>query len=353
MLSRMGEKERVAWIDVARGMAIILVVLHHSVQNLQASGWDLGPLDSISSMLSTFRMPLFFAVSGILAGGAIARYGFTALLWKRVALLVYIYVLWTALWWVWFQILPRALDTGESEWGIAGALLVPAEGLWFVYALSLYICAAWVMRRLPAWTQVAIAVVVSFLFASEVVPLGGSTTWRSVGTFFAVFIVASLCRDWIIRTAQRGGILAVIITGAVTAVGAAALVVTPFWAEIRFIFGFAGAAFGITLAVILTRFGLTRRPFAAVGRRTLPIYVSHTPLITAMISFIPAGFASGYVLVPVLTVSAVLLALGIYMLLRRVDGIYTLPLWLSRYGSRKSEAPVYSQNTSNSNRFST
>ncbi len=52
----MNKKERVLWIDVARGIAILLVVLGHCIGNLYNPG---------NRFILAFHMPLFFFLSGM------------------------------------------------------------------------------------------------------------------------------------------------------------------------------------------------------------------------------------------------------------------------------------------------
>ena len=54
-------KKRIQWIDIAKGISIILVVYGHS---------GLNNVPIIGSWLHAYRMPFFFFVSGLLFSGA-------------------------------------------------------------------------------------------------------------------------------------------------------------------------------------------------------------------------------------------------------------------------------------------
>lgn len=58
------EKKRIEYIDSLRGLSMILVVLAHFYLCMNPRHWDGSPL---ASMLMSFRMPLFFFVSGFFA----------------------------------------------------------------------------------------------------------------------------------------------------------------------------------------------------------------------------------------------------------------------------------------------
>ena len=48
-------KQRIQWIDVAKGLAILIVVLGHCIGNLT---------DPVNKIILAFHMPLFFFLSG-------------------------------------------------------------------------------------------------------------------------------------------------------------------------------------------------------------------------------------------------------------------------------------------------
>ena len=68
------QKSRMAWIDYLRGIAIVLVVYRHVLLGLQNSGMapPSGFLDA-NIMFFSFRMPLFFILSGIFITGSLAK----------------------------------------------------------------------------------------------------------------------------------------------------------------------------------------------------------------------------------------------------------------------------------------
>ena len=51
---------RIAYLDVLRGIAIVCVVLGHAIQKCNC----MVPTDGVQSIIATFQMALFFAISG-------------------------------------------------------------------------------------------------------------------------------------------------------------------------------------------------------------------------------------------------------------------------------------------------
>ena len=61
------ENKRMAWIDIAKGIAIILVVFGHVITNGQSSDLLHLPVWTIiHNTIYSFHMPLFFFISGYL-----------------------------------------------------------------------------------------------------------------------------------------------------------------------------------------------------------------------------------------------------------------------------------------------
>ncbi|MCJ1707079.1 acyltransferase [Microbacterium sp. VKM Ac-2923] len=331
--------QRVAWIDVARGIAITLVVFHHSIQFLDATGWQVGPLIEVTAALSTFRMPLFFLVSGLLASSAIARLRFTSLFWKRLALLVYLYALWCVIWWAWFLVVPRPFDPQTSPVGdLATALYLPWSGLWFLYALILYTVAAWLLRRLPRPAQLGIAFAVACLFATGIVTISSSYTWRSVGTYFALFMTGVVCRKLVEDYARRVTVWWLLGTGAVLAAGTIVLPSLPLQGVVRVALCVVGAAFGVSIAVMLSRSAGARRAIGALGSRTLPIYVLNSLLLALAVALLPVELVPGWLAAVLLTALVVTTALIIRRAVGSVSGIFTLPSPIHRFAQRRLEA---------------
>jgi len=90
------EKKRMAWVDYLRGLAIILVVYRHILIGLQRSNLDVpSALVTANMIFFSFRMPLFFILSGIFINGSIARRPLKQLIWIKFENLLYPYLVWS------------------------------------------------------------------------------------------------------------------------------------------------------------------------------------------------------------------------------------------------------------------
>src|SRR5699024_293346 len=82
-------KKRILWVDYAKGITIILVVLHHSM----FSGLYSEMLSNFDDLLLQFRMPFFFFIAGLFIHKALFS-DLKLFLKSKVALFLYLYILW-------------------------------------------------------------------------------------------------------------------------------------------------------------------------------------------------------------------------------------------------------------------
>ena len=64
---------RLDWVDAAKGLSIILVVMMHSAYGVGEDLNGTGVLHYIIGWATPFRMPEFFLISGLFLGAVIAR----------------------------------------------------------------------------------------------------------------------------------------------------------------------------------------------------------------------------------------------------------------------------------------
>ena len=150
-----GNANRLDWVDTAKGLSIILVVMMHSAYGVGEETGQVGYLNYIIGWATPFRMPEFFLISGLFLGQVIARP------WKlyadrRVVHYFYFYLLWAAL-----QILFKVgLGTGDVTSALAGialAVVEPYGVLWFIYLLAVFSLVAKLLYtfKVPHWLALA------------------------------------------------------------------------------------------------------------------------------------------------------------------------------------------------------
>ncbi len=152
-----GEKMRVDWVDIAKGICIIFVVMMHSVLGVESAAGARGWMHPVVSFAQPFRMPDFFLISGLFLGLVIDRS------WRRYADRKIVHFIYFYLLWLTIQFLFKAPGiVGES--GVGGAvsayllaLVQPFGTLWFIYLLPIFFVVTRLVKSINVWIVLLIA----------------------------------------------------------------------------------------------------------------------------------------------------------------------------------------------------
>jgi uncharacterized membrane protein YcfT len=270
---------RVAWVDYAKGVCIILVVMMHSTLGVGEAMGGEGFLHTVVAFSRPFRMPDFFLVSGLFLARVIDR-DWRGYLDRKVLHFAHFYGLWMLVQTAFKA--PPLLLAGDWE-GLKPFLLAPVEPfgtLWFIYLLPIFFVVAKLLRRANPAMVLAVAVV---LETARV-----HTGWTVLDEFCArgvyflagyylaprVFAFAAAVgrRPWLALAALGGWAfaeaLAVFATGPVLSAPNLASA-----GGFSLVFGFAGAFAVVALAALLARSGAASF-VRTCGRNSLAIYLA-------------------------------------------------------------------------------
>lgn len=274
--------DRLSWADIAKGASIVLVVLHHATTKQYdllvpdhlstiADGWT-----AVTRALKPVRMPLFFLVSGFFAARSIHRPW--PMVTRRIVTSAYLYVVWlllTAAFTMWERELPmnRVQDLDE----LGPDLVFASTGLWFLYALVVYFLLTKATAALPAAVVLSGATAVAF--AGALSPIE-EVNRVSVLLHLVFFVLGARLPDVVGAAASwsRPGVLPVLVLGFV---GATALLATsglPSGIKVL-VLSVLGLPAGVLASVRAARAARIAPALSWVGRRTLPVYVLHIPLL--------------------------------------------------------------------------
>ncbi|WP_279291749.1 acyltransferase family protein [Microbacterium proteolyticum] len=318
--------ERLRWPDTARGGAMVLVVLAHTLQLMAAYGWELGWLDTANTFLTAIRMPLFFVISGMLAA-TVVRKPWSQVWARRLWLLVYVYVLWSAVRALWFTIVPWPLSDVPPWQAFVLLPVWPTTGLWFLFALVLYITLLRFARSTPTWAVLGLAGGLSVAAAYDVVPTGDNPIWRSIALYLFFFALGVRgAPAWKALAAHARAWWAVPAVILIPAAFALFRVVPSAGSGLaRVILSTVCVVACVVIASSLARSVVLSSPLVAVGRRTLPVYVLHALLLATVVPWIPANAASAPFVAFSLTLGAVAACVGLSVPLSRVPGVFAPP----------------------------
>ena len=142
-------QNRVSWVDYAKGICIVLVVLMHSTLGVEKAAGAASWLHGFIDWAKPFRMPDFFMISGLFLASRIGR-PWREYLDSKVLHFAYFYILWMSI-----QFATKAYGLYQAE-GAAGAFTDYAMGyvepfgtLWFIYMLAVFFVVVKATRFVP------------------------------------------------------------------------------------------------------------------------------------------------------------------------------------------------------------
>lgn len=145
--------DRCQWVDNAKAVGIVLVVLGHVIRGMHSAGLPMDPqlFRLADSIIYSFHMPLFFFLSGLFFYSSLQKYGTGGLLTRKIDTIVWPYLLWSILQGMVEASLSRYTNGNVTYGEVFSLLWQPRAQFWFLYALfMIFVVASLIFRRLPA-----------------------------------------------------------------------------------------------------------------------------------------------------------------------------------------------------------
>ncbi|MBT2568965.1 acyltransferase [Arthrobacter sp. ISL-85] len=319
------KQSNLPWINTARGLAIFLVVLHHSVQWAESAGYGSGAWLHLTWSLATMRLPLFYAISGLLAVKWIHR-PMREVLTLKVATLIWLYLLWQLLTVLSYLVVPNVSTPGKGDLReLLTALatpLLPQNSLWFIWALAVFfVLCKLLYGRVTPWAVLAPAAAVSSFSMAGMIHTGNlgwdglltNFVFFSAGVYGAALIkgFAEWLNPWTAAVILAGWVLCLVLLPTADAVvlnlGTRAV----------------GLAAGISLGVLLQ----SSKHLGRAGSNTLTYYLPHYIVLgilayLASQSGLPGGTANW------LPAAMLIITVLICLALRLIARILRCEAWL-------------------------
>lgn len=314
--ARNSEAPRIDWVDYAKGLSIILVVMMHSTLSsedaLRATGW----MHPLVEFARPFRIPAFFLIAGLFASRGIDK-DWRSFLDSKVLHFAYFYVLWLTIQFMFRGPVYVAQDgTAEALRLYLLAFIDPFGTLWFIYLLPVFFLATRLTLGLP---PLVVLIAAALLQTAHI-----ETGWTLIDEFagrFVYFYAGYLSGQWIVTHAEWFRARPIVTTLALAVwASVTALCVSTGLATLPVVslaLGFAGAAAVIAISVLLARLdvlGFIR----LCGQHSLAIYLAFfLPMAVTRIALVKTGVITDPGTVALLVTSAaVALPLVLYWLVR-------------------------------------
>jgi uncharacterized membrane protein YcfT len=313
---------RVDWVDYAKGICIVMVVMMHSVLGVELATGTTGFMHVLVAFAKPFRMPDFFLISGLFLPLVIDR-DWRTYLDRKVVHFAYFYVLWVT---IQFGFKAPAF-AAETSWRDAGLLYLesfiePFGTLWFIYLLPIFFVVTKLTRRIPA---LAIWLAAALLETARI-----ATGWTAIDEFcarFVYFYSGYLFADYVFalsncaRTypalALAGLAMWALLNGGVVACGASE------WPIVSLLLGICGACAIVTMGTLLARVHwLNFLRFC--GEHSIVIYLAFfLPMAATRTLLLRAGVIADIGMVSlIVTVAGVLGALVIWQAALRLHASF-------------------------------
>ncbi len=332
-------KPRIEWVDFAKGISIIMVVMLHVSLGVQKALADCTWFAYIVEWARPFRIPAFFLLSGLFLSRRL-NWPWRDFIDRRVVHFAWFYIVWLT---ISFAFKGAAF---AREYGVEGTLKLyalsfidPFGTLWFIYLLAIFAVATKLLKDVPAWIVWPAAALL------EALPI--HTGWMVIDEFasrFVYFYTGVIAAQQVFRFAEmvkRFTLPALFASLLLFAVIDAGLVFNDMATlpGISLALGLAGSLAVAAAGVWLHRAATTLPgagwldAFRYLGQHTLTIYVSYflfmASLRTVLVKLAPGlgpDVISVIVLVAAITGPLVLQALLKGTVLRY---LFERPAWFS------------------------
>lgn len=163
------QPDRMLWMDVLRGLAILLVVVNHAAVVTAESFADLpSAVTSVNAFFAPFRIPTLVFLSGLLLAPSLAK-GARRYVEGKLRNIAWPYLVWTVIYIV-VIVRPWAYTGGFGPERALRYVVTAPSPLWFISFLLAFYALALLLRHVPTWAVVLVALVGSSLFADGTRP---------------------------------------------------------------------------------------------------------------------------------------------------------------------------------------
>ncbi|MBZ9906104.1 acyltransferase family protein [Mesorhizobium sp. BR115XR7A] len=345
---------RVPWVDTAKGLSIILVVMMYSAYNTGEYTGGVGFLHYVIGFATPFRMPEFFLISGLFLSQVIDR-PWLRYIDRRVVHYLYFYVLWAIIS-IGLKIGIFSRDPAGMLHDLAMAVVQPYGVLWFIYMLAVFGLAAKLLRQLavPAWIVIPIAAGLQMW-----APHPDSYAVEQFAAYFVFFYVGFVMAPLVFRLVEwtqarpaltvSGLVLWAVVNGLLVYSSGYAMqpvgmqIGLAAWPPLHLVLAVAGAVALCVLGGFLSKFPAMEW-LRWLGEHSLVVYVAFT---IPMSLFRGAALASGLLTDTGLLSLAVLLVsiispIVLYFIVQRIGFgmfLFERPAWAHIDGSAAKAAP--------------
>jgi uncharacterized membrane protein YcfT len=336
---------RIDWVDYAKGICIILVVMMHSTLGVEKAVGQTGHLHHFIEWATPFRMPDFFLISGLFLARRISA-PWRGYLDTKVIHFAYFYILWMT---IQFAMKGPGLAMEQGVLAAFGqyalGFVEPFGTLWFIYLLAIFFVVTKALKDVP---PLMVFIAAALL---EMLPL--HTGWMVIDEFaaryvyfFAGYWLAQHIFKWAEQLWVRNAFALMALVYIWSVINSYAVISGYSTAPLVGLFlGFAGAGAVITTGVLLARTGLAEW-LRYLGANSIVLYLSFFLFMavtrSVMLKLLP--FINVDLLAAVTTLAGVIGPVLLFWAVRgtRLGFLFKRPKWIGLNRVESPAKPTYS-----------
>lgn len=190
-------RRRITWIDFSRGITMLFVVFGHSLSTIYSTNHIAsGYFTSLMSILFTFMMPCFFAISGYLYRPIRNLHDYILMIYKKLVSLGLPYVIFSVIYVTLQNCGGSNVNHVHSFHDLFHIYSMPISYLWFLYALFFMFLIVGLFDLIHINIYVQSIIYISFLFLSifrpNIIPTGLISTFGNILYFYIGYILSRI-----------------------------------------------------------------------------------------------------------------------------------------------------------------
>jgi fucose 4-O-acetylase-like acetyltransferase len=192
---------KLEWVNYAKGIAIILVVYRHILIGIERSGIDVQTwLKNANEIVYSFRMPLFFVLSGIFVAKSIAKRSSNDFIRTKLNTIFYPYIIWGLIQITIQIVLSNYTNSDRSAIDYLYLLIHPRaiDQLWYLYALFNTSILFFIFYEKLKFNKVLLTIVGIFLYGLSIFVKEFSLI-HDICYYFIFFVVGHLLSNFLLN----------------------------------------------------------------------------------------------------------------------------------------------------------
>lgn len=278
---------RYAWVDYAKGIAIILVVFRHAVFGLENTGFEIAkPIMDVNAILYSFRMPLFFLLSGLFFHASLKKSGAGNFVIGKLNTLLWPYVIWAVIQLTLQIFFAGQVNNQRSGMDFLKILYQPRalDQLWYLFALF-NVTMVYLLAETKLGMQTPQQVLLALVFLGCAQYVNGISTFYDVMVHYVFFVIGTVIAGQFTRPDVQAKLANGWYIWALLPVFAVSQYIFLHHQDMNLYFyavvGLIGSTFTIMLSFLLAKKKILQF-LRVIGNYSLYIYLLHVVIIAGI-----------------------------------------------------------------------